>query len=141
MKKLVFFLASIITFTTCKKEDFDKTTYIGSFREYGSYITTINDTLRQVSYDSSSTNLFILTKKSSHYTLNRVSSTGDVIPIKDNFELNQNNEFRDTIWGGYLMPDYHIYIRIEKDSLFVDRVQHVGRPNFYVWEAKAEKLD
>ena len=114
--------------------------YKGFFREHGSYITSINDsTLRQVSYDSSTVNLFILTGNTSSYTLDRITPVGDTISIQDNFELNENNEFGDTTGGG--SSYYHMFIKIGTDSLFVDRVKQSGRPNVSLWEVNAQKLN
>lgn len=147
MKKLTLLLIAFTIFLSCKKEDpkvidnpttTSTTTYKGFFRESGSYLTTVNGNHQLVSYDSTTVNLFVLTKNSSSYALNRVTPVGDTILIQDNFELNQKGEFGDTTGGG--SSYYHMYIKFESDSLFIDRVKNSGMPNVDSWEVKAKKV-
>ncbi len=149
MKKLAYLLIGFMALGSCesKKEDNSKnvipkestSNYSGVFREHGSYVTSVNDSLRLVKYDSSEMNNFVVTTKGSFHSLMRIDQYGDTSILKSDFSLNTNNEYGDTTGSG--SSHYHIYIKIEGDSLYLDRAKASGRPNVFNWEVKAKKID
>lgn len=115
------------------------TNYRGVFREYGSYVTTINDSLHLVNYDSSKVNSFIITTKGDVHSLTRIDQYGKSVNMKSDFTLNQNNEYGDTSGSG--SSHYHIYIKMQDDTLYLDEAKASGMPNVAHREVKAKKID
>lgn len=149
MKKLAFILIVFFALTGCeeKKEDqpndqipIESTAnYRGIYREHGSYITSVNDSLRMVSYDRSEINNFVVTTKGSIHSLMRIDRNGDSSTMKSDFSLNQNNEYGDTSGGG--SSHYHLYIKLEDDTLYLDEARASGMPNVSNWKVRAKRID